>query len=323
MKLKYGEAIREALFRALENDPSVVLFGEDIQHNLYGYTGQLLQSFGEKRVRNTPLSEAAVVGTAIGAAMCGLRPIVDMTVTNFLYVAMDQIASMAAKTHYMYGGQFNVPLTLMASSLQGSQSGAQHSDRPHPLFMNLPGLKVVVPACPQDAYSLLRAAIVDKNPVMYFTDRTLFYTEEDVDLNRDVAIGQAAVLRKGTDITLIGISGGTRTALDTLPLLTERHISAEVVDVRSLVPLDMDTIKESVRKTGRVVIVDTANKTCSAASEISARLAEDLFSALRAPIGIVAHDDVPVPFGTILETQLLPTKDKVIRKVECILKYNE
>ena len=151
MKLKYGEAIREALFRELENDPSVVLFGEDIQHNLYGYTGQLLQSFWEKRVRNTPLSEAAVVGTAIGAAMCGLRPIVDMTVTNFLYVAMDQIASMAAKTHYMYGGQFNVPLTIMACSLQGSQSGAQHSDRPHPFFMNLPGLKVVVPACPQDA----------------------------------------------------------------------------------------------------------------------------------------------------------------------------
>lgn len=323
MKLTYGAAIREALFQELGHNPSVVLFGEDIQHNLYGYTGQLLQTFGEKRVINTPLSEAAVVGTAIGAAMCGLRPVVDLTVVNFLYVAMDQIANMAAKTHYMYNGQFNVPVTIMAASLHSSQSGAQHSDRPHPLFMNIAGLKVVAPACPQDAYSLLRAAIADDNPVMYFADRTLFYIEEDVDLDRRIAIGQAAVPLQGSDITIVGISSGTRIALDAVPKLIERRISAEIVDVKSLVPLDIETIKRSVRKTGRVVIVDTANKTCSAASEISSLLAEELFDALQAPIGIVAHDNVPVPFGKTLESVLLPTKEKVVHKVESIIQHKK
>ena len=278
MKITYGEAIREALFQELENDQSVVLFGEDIQHNLYGYTGNLLNIFGGKRIINMPLSEAANVGLAIGAAMCGLKTIIDLTNSNFLFVAMDQIVNMAAKTNYMYNGQFKLPLTIMCASFYNSTSAAQHSDRPHSIFMNVPGLKVVAPACPQDAYSLLRSAIVDKNPVIYFADRTLFHAKADLDTNCKIEIGQAAVLSEGSDITIVTISGCTKMALDILPDLKNKNISAEIIDVRSLVPLDKNTIKKSVQKTGRVVIADTSNKTCSAASEISSILAEDLFA---------------------------------------------
>lgn len=322
MEFTYGEAIREALYKELENNQSVVLFGEDIRHNLYGYTDNLFNRFGEKRIINTPLSEAAVVGTAIGAAMCGLTPIVDLTVTNFLYVAMDQIVNMAAKINYMYNGQFKLPLTIMVSALYNSSSAAQHSDRPHPAFMNTPGLKLVAPSCPQDAYSLLRSAIADENPVIYFSDRSLFYTKENVDENSNIKIGQASLLTEGKDITIVTISGCTQMALDLLPELNNNNIYAEIIDVRSLVPLDINTIKKSVSKTGRVVIADTANKSCSAASEISSILAEDLFSALKAPIGIVAYDNVPVPFAKKLETKIMPTKEKIFQKVINILKYH-
>ena len=321
MQISYGEAIREALFKELENDQSVVLFGEDIQHNLYGYTDKLVNIFGKKRIINIALSEAAVVGSAIGAAMCGLKTIVDLTVANFLFVAMDQIVNMAAKINYMNNGQFKLPLTIMCGAFYNCSNAAQHSDRPHPIFMNVPGLKIVAPSRPQDAYSLLRTAIIDENPVIYFADRTLFYTKEDVDINCKIEIGQAAVLTEGKDVTIITISGCAKMALEILPELKNNHISAEIIDVRSLVPLDINTIKKSVNKTGRVVIADTANRSCSAASEISSMLAEDLFSALKAPIGIVACDDVPVPFAKNLELQIMPSKEKIFQKVMNILQY--
>lgn len=315
MKLKYGEAIRQALQAELESDPKVVLMGQDVQHNIYGYTGELMRTFGSRRVRNTPISEAAVVGTAIGSAMCGLRPILDLTVANFLYIAMDQLASMAAKTRYMYDGQFKVPMTILVGTLYNTNSAAQHSDRPHPAIMNIPGLKAIAPASPQDAYSMLRSAVRDDNPVVCFMDRNLFYSEEDVDENRIVPLGKAALLSVGGGITIVSVGGATKIVLEALPELAEKGVSAEVIDVRSLAPLDFETISSSVKKTGRVVIVDTANRTCSAASEISARLAEKEFASLRAPIGIVAYDDVPVPFAKCLERQIMPTKDKVLSKV--------
>jgi acetoin:2,6-dichlorophenolindophenol oxidoreductase subunit beta len=323
MKMTYGKAIREALFIELQNDPSVVFFGEDLHHNLYGYTDNLVNVFGERRIINMPLSEASVVGSAIGAAMCGLKTIVDLTVANFLYVAMDQIVNMAAKTNYMYNGQFELPITIMCGTYYNCSNAAQHSDRPHSMFMNVPGLKIVAPTNPQDAYSLLRTSIADKNPVIYFSDRMLFYTEAEVDENCKIELGQAAVLKEGSDITIITISGCTKMALDTLPELDNNNISAEIIDIRTLVPLDKMTIKKSVQKTGRVVIVDTANKSCSAASEISSILAEDLFFALKAPIGIVAYDDVPVPFARNLELQIMPTKEKILNKVLMIMQYQK
>lgn len=323
MKMTYGNAIREALVKELENDQSVVFFGEDLYHNLYGYTDNLVNLFGEKRIINTPLSESAVVGSAIGAAMCGLKTIVDLTVANFLYVAMDQIVNMAAKTNYMYNGQFELPLTIMCGEFYNCSNAAQHSDRPHSMFMNVPGLKIVAPSNPQDAYSLLRTSIVDKNPVLYFSDRTLFYAETEVDENCKIEMGQASVLKEGKDITIITISGCTKMALDILPELNNNNISAEILDIRSLVPLDKNTIKKSVIKTGRVVIADTANKSCSVASEISSILAEDLFYALKAPIGIVAFEDVPVPFARNLEMQIMPTKEKILNKVIKVMQYQK
>ena len=315
MKLKYGEAIRQALHDELETDPKVVLMGQDIQHNIYGYTGDLLRTFGQRRVRNTPISEAAVVGTAIGSAMCGLRPIIDLTVANFLYIAMDQLASMAAKTRYMYDGQFKVPITVLVGTLYNTNSAAQHSDRPHPAIMNIPGLKAIAPSSPQDAYSMLRTAVRDDNPVICFMDRNLFYSEQIIDKDCVVELGRASLLAAGKDVTIISIGGTTRTVVELLPELAEKNISAEVIDVRSLTPLDIKTIAESVRKTGRAVVVDTANRTCSAASEISSRLAEMEFGYLRAPIGIVAYEDVPVPFAKCLERQIMPTKEKIMEKV--------
>lgn len=323
MEISYGEAIREALYHELENDQSVVLFGADIEHNLYGYTDNLTNVFGKKRVITMPLSEAAVVGTAIGAAMCGLKTIVDLTVANFLFVAMDQIVSMASKTNYMYNGQYKLPITIMCATLYNASNSAQHSDRPHSIFMNVPGLKIVAPTCPQDAYSLLRSSVSDNNPVLYFADRNLFYTKEDIDFNRKIEIGKATVLNEGADITIITISGCTKLALDILPELKKNNISAEIIDVRTLIPLDEETIKKSVQKTGRVVIADTANKTCSAASEISSILAEELFHALKAPIGIIAHDDIPVPFARNLELQILPTKEKLFQKIISTLQYQK
>jgi len=321
MKLKYGEAIREALDDALKNDDSTVLFGQDIQYNVYGYTGDLLNKYGAERVINVPLSEAAVVGTAIGASMCGLKLIVDLTVANFLYVAMDQLASIAAKNAYMYNGQFKTPITIMYSTFLNTSSAAQHSDRPHPMLMNIPGLKVLAPAGPQDAYSLLRSAIDDTNPVLYYTDRSLFYDEEEVDTEQVVPIGQASLLVHGDDVTIVTISGAKKLVLNILPELKKNGISAELIDVRSLVPLNIDAIKKSVIKTGRIVIVDTANRTCSAAGEISSRLAEDIFAHLKAPIGIVAHDDIPVPFANNLEHQIMPTREKVWGKIISVLKF--
>lgn len=321
--MTYGKAMREALWKELENDPTVVFFGEDLHHNVYGYTDNLVNVFGEKRIINMPISEASVVGAAIGAAMCGLKTIVDLTVANFLYVAMDQIVNMAAKTNYMYNGKFELPITIMCGEFYNCSNAAQHSDRPHSMFMNVPGLKIVAPTNPQDAYSLLRASIVDKNPVLYFSDRSLFYTETEVDEYAKIELGQASVLKEGNDITIITISGCTKLALDILPELSNSNISAEIIDIRTLVPLDKNTIMKSVIKTGRVVIADTANKSCSVASEISSILVEELFYALRAPIGIVAFDDIPVPFARNLEIEIMPTKEKLFSKILTIMQYEK
>lgn len=323
MELTYGEAIREALHTELEQNQNMVMLGEDIQHNLYGYTENLMDTFSTARIINTPLSEAAVMGTGIGAAMRGMRVVIDLTVSNFLYVAMDQIVNMAAKTIYMYDGQFKLPLTIMCSNMYNSSNGTQHSDRSHPMFMNVPGLKISVPSNPQDAYTLLREAINDDSPVMYFTDRSLFYGKENVDINLSSYFGSASVKTTGDDITIVAISGAVPKVLSTAEELKRNGISSDVIDVRTLVPLDKQAILNSVNKTGRVLIVDTAHKTASAASEISSIIAEEMFHALKAPIGIIAYEDVPIPFAKTLEEQLMPTEDKILRKALEIFNYKK
>ena len=312
MKMTYCSAIREALYKELEYDSNVILLGEDIEHDVYRYTGGLVEKFGRERARDIPLSEAAATGTAIGAAMTGLRPVLDLTMTSFLYVAADQIISMAAKTRYQYGGQYQVPLTIMAGATYGRNAAAQHSDRPHSMFMNVPGLKIIAPATVHDMYGMLRAAIRDNNPVICFEDRTLFPLEEEVDEDYVGKIGKANVIQQGTDITMVTVSGALQIALDAAQRLAEKGISCEVIDMCTLVPMDKETVIQSVQKTGKAVIIDIANKTCSAASEISAILAEEAFDYLTAPIQIVATKDVPVPFASCEEKQIFPTAEKVM-----------
>lgn len=323
MRLTYGMALRQALHDSLKSDPSTFLFGEDIQKNVYGYTGGLAEEFGEERVRNIPLSEAGAVGIACGAAMCGLRPILDLTIPNFLYVAMDQIANMAAKVHYMSNGAYSLPLTVLCTAMSGSGNAAQHSDRVHALFQNIHGLKIICPATPQDMYSMMREGIEDNSPVLCLADRFLFWTEEEVVLETGNSIGRSRQVTVGKDVTVVTVSSCLQMVKEILPDIEKAGIQAEVIDIRSVVPLDMEPILDSVKKTGRVVICDTAGRTGSAASEIAARLAQDAFYDLRAPIQIAAGEDSPVPFTKLLEEEVLVTKEKILQKIFLTLDHNK
>lgn len=318
-KMTYCEAIRNALFSEMKRDENVILMGEDVKYNMYRYCEGLSETFGNERVRDTPLSEAAVVGTGIGAALTGLRPIIDLTMTSFLYVAMDQIVSMASKMHYQYGGQYSVPITILVGSTYGRNAAAQHSDRPHSMFMNVPGLKIIAPSCPKDMYGLLKAAIRDNNPVICFEDRTLFPVTEDVPEDCVIPIGKAEIKREGKDISLIGISGCVDKAMEAAEMMSKEGISCEVIDVRTLVPLDKEAILNSVKKTKKAVIIDLAHKTCSAASEIAAILASEGFYFLEAPVGIVATPDILVPFSNVLESEMFPNAEKIVLEVKKVL----
>lgn len=318
-KMTYYQAVREALYDELENDDKVVLFGEDIRYNLYAYTYGLMDSFGKDRVIDVPLSEAAVMGTAIGAAMCGIRPVVDLTVSSFLYVAMDQIANMAAKTIYQYNGNYKIPLTIMASSAYGNSAGAQHSDRLHNLLMTIPGLKIITPSSPQDMYSLLREAIRDDSPVVCFQDKNCFYNEGDVDRCIKIPLGKANIVKSGDSISVICIQNTSNLAFEVAVELEQSGLSCEVIDVRSLVPFDYETIFDSVKKTGRVVVVDPANRSCSAAGHISSLISDKLFDYLKKPIRIVTSEDVPLPYAMELEYSLIPTKEKIREAVLSII----
>ena len=320
MILKYGEAIQRALYDALDYDEKVFFFGEDDKHNLYGYTEGLYNKFGPDRVRDIPLSEAGAVGIACGAAICGLRPILDLTTENFLYVAMDQICSIAAKTSYMYGGHYSVPITLFCSSMSIGGNAAQHSDRIHSLFMNVPGLKIICPSSPQDIYSMLRAAVEDDNPVLCFADRSLFWLEGNVDFKKKIPIGSAKIVHKGNDITVVSVSGCYK-YVEEIWQEKKNDISIEVIDVRTIVPLDFETIKKSVMKTGRLVICDTANRTGCLAGHISSLIAENAFEHLRAPIGIASCYDAPVPYAKVLEQEVLVSKMKILNEINKIYTY--
>lgn len=321
MKMTYGNALRQAIYDELKTDSTVFLFGEDIQKNLYGYTGGLVEEFGEDRILNIPLSEAGAMGIACGAAMCGLRPILDLTIPNFLYVAMDQITNMAAKVHYMSNGIYSLPLTIICSTMSGSGNAAQHSDRVHSLFQNVAGLKVICPATPQDMYSMLREAIRDNSPVLCLADRSLFWIEDEIELKIGKSISGSKKITTGKDVSVITVSSCLHMVKEILPDLEKANISAEIIDIRSVVPLDFEIILESVKKTGRVIICDTANRTGSVASEIAARLAQSAFYFLKEPIQIVASEDVPVPFAKVLENEVLVTKEKILSRITTAFNY--
>lgn len=316
-KLSYLQAIVEAQREEMRRDERVILMGEDIA--VYG-AQSLFDEFDEKRLRNTPISENSFVGVGVGAALTGLRPIVDLTIASFCYLASDQIINQAAKLRFMTGAQLSVPLVVRTSTFYNNRTAAQHADRPYPLFMNTPGLKVLAPSNAIDAKGLLKAAIRDDDPVVIFEDINLWGKKEEVPTDEDflVPIGKAAVRRQGGDVTIVSIAGCLPHALSAADALAKDGVEAEVIDLRTIVPLDKETILASVAKTGRLIIADNSHKVGSVASEIAAVVSEEGFESLKKPIQRVAAPQVHVPYNATLEKQLFVSKDRIIAAVRAI-----
>ncbi|MDQ0381092.1 alpha-ketoacid dehydrogenase subunit beta [Amycolatopsis thermophila] len=318
-QLGFLQAINRAQTEEMTRDERVVLMGQDLRANVFGAAAGALETFGPSRVRDLPLAEAGSIGVAAGAAMAGLRPVVDLTVASFVFGAMDQFVSQLAKARYMFGGQATLPVVVRAALYYHGGTAGHHADRPYPMFMNVPGLKIILPSTAPDLLGLLKSAIRDDNPVLCFEDANLWGRKGRGPLpeagDHLVPLGSAAVRQTGTDVTVIGIGLGCYLAVEAARALAGEGISVEVIDPRTLVPMDWPTILESVSRTGRCVVVDPANRTCSAASEIAARVAEDCFTDLRGPVVRVTTDDVHVPFSPALEKQIYPTQDKVIAAV--------
>ncbi len=309
-------AMREGLQEAMRDDPSVIVLGEDVERGVIGATSRLIREFGPERIRNTPISEAALVGSCVGAAAVGVRPVVDLMYSSFLYVAMDQVANQAAKLRYMSGGQVELPIVYFANTGPSGGSAAQHSEAPHPMLMNIAGVKVVMPSTPEDAKGLMIAAIRDPNPVVYLQDGMLAGVKDVVpEGSYVIPLGSADVKREGSDVTVVAVGVLVREALKVADELAGQGISVEVIDPRTLAPLDMDTIYASVRKTRRLVVADNARITCSLASEIVAAVSEAMFDVLAAPPGRVAMRDIPMPFAPELESIVTVSSTQIRRAI--------
>ena len=312
----YVAAIQEALAEEMRRDPRVFLIGEDVRIGVFPSTRGLHAEFGDKRVIDTPISELAVAGAGIGAAVTGLRPIVDLMFGAFLYLAFDQIANQAGAMRYMYGGQTKAPLVFMVQNGAGSSAGHHHSQAVHQFFMNMPQIKVILPSTPYDGKGLLKSAIRDDNPVLFLHSLALGGKRGDVPADEYlIPIGAADIKRAGNDVTICAVGPTVYTALSAAKTLAARGVEAEVIDLRSLSPWDKATVLESVAKTGRFVAVDESFPVCSAASEWCATVAEAAFHHLRAPVQRVANKDVPMPFSPVLEKAVLPSVAEVIEAV--------
>ena len=315
-EITFQKALDEAVAEEMRRDPRVFTMATD-------FTGDPVKEFGSARVRFTPISEAVLTGMGLGAAGCGFRPIVHWRMVTFSFVAMDQVVNQASKIRYMFGGQADFPVTYRCTTGGGIGLAAQHSQSPYSMWMHLAGLKIVLPSTPADAKGLLKSAIRDNNPVVSFEcSRLASVTGAVPDGDHTVPIGVAEVKRRGTDVTIVALAFYVQEALALAEELAQEGISVEVVDPRTLVPLDAETVRASVRKTGRVVIVDEAPATCSAASEIAALIAEDpdTFRALHAPIRRVCAVPVPVPYSPTLEQAALPQRDDIRTAVHEVLK---
>ena len=318
-------AIREALSDALARDPSVFLMGEDIATfgGCFGVTRGLLERYGPDRVRNTPISENSVVGVGVGAALMGLRPIVEIMFMDFITLAMDQLVNHAAKFHYMYDGQVCVPMVLRVAAGGGRGYGATHSQVFDAWLLSVPGIKVVAPAFPNDAKWLLRSAIEDNNPVVFIESKVLYsyadYVEDDAE---PIPLGKARVVRTGDDVTVVCYSRMVHQTLRAAELLAADGIAAEVVDLRTLYPLDIDTVLASVRKTRRVLVVEEGVKRWGVGAEISCRIHEECFSDLLAPVNRIGSIDIPIPCASTLEDMTLPTAKDIEAACRCMVANN-
>ena len=313
------QALNEAMRDEMRTDESVFIMGEDIQSGVYGASGGLFAEFGGDRVRDCPLSENAFMGAAVGAAAVGMRPIVESSFC-FMWVAMDSLVSQASKMRYMFGGQVDLPIVYRAAMYYDGSMAAHHSDRSYPIFMHIPGFKVVFPSNAYDGKGLLKTAIRDNDPVVFCEDRTILGARALVpEEEYAIPFGVADIKREGTDVTIVAIGGMVPRALEAANALEQEGVSAEIVDPRTLVPLDKQTILDSVAKTGRLVTVDMAHKTCSAASEIASIVAMEGFWSLQAPVQRMGAANVHIPFSPALEPLCYPTAETIAQAARATL----
>lgn len=319
-ELTFSEAIREAMCEEMRSDPNVFLMGEDVGifNGVWGVSNGMLEEFGPERVRDTAISEIAIIGSALGAAMSGMRPIAEIMFGDFLMCAGDQLVNQVAKARFMSGGKANVPLTIRVTSGAPGSAAAQHSQSPESWFMNVPGLKIVVPATPADAKGLLKTALRGQDPVLFFEHKMLYGLKGPVpeDTEFSVPFGQANILRSGSDVTIIGVGIMVQKALQAAEKLAAEGIDAEVIDPRTLVPLDAQSLIDSVAKTGRVVIAHEAHVRSGPGAEIAAVLAERAIEYLDGPILRIGAKNVPLPYSPELEQSVLPGVEDVVRAVK-------
>ncbi|NQT89347.1 alpha-ketoacid dehydrogenase subunit beta [bacterium] len=321
-ELTYADAVRAALVEEMERDERVILLGEDIAEygGAFRVTRGLVHDFGAERVINTPISENSFVGAAVGAALTGLRPVVEIMFMDFITLAMDQLVNHAAKLHYIYGGQVRVPLVIRTPSGAGRGYGASHSQSLEAWFVHTPGIKVVAPATAADARGLLKAAIRDDNPVLVLENKLLYSRRGPVpDDEGIVPIGKARIARSGSDVTLIAYSRMTSLALEAAEAMEAEGISCEVLDLRTLSPLDEEAILESVARTRRAVIVEEDTRRAGVGAEVAAVLADQGFDSLDSPVRRVAAADTPIPCCPVLEEAVLPSVAKIIDAVESLI----
>lgn len=322
-EILYRDAICEALDEEMERDDSVLLLGEDIAFiggNFKTSVG-LLEKYGDLRVKDTPISEAGFVGMGTGMALTGLRPVVELMFSDFLLVAADQIINNAAKIRYMSGGQVHVPMVIRTPIGAGRSSAAQHSQSMQALVSHFPGMKVVVPSTAQEAKGLLKTAIRDSDPVIFFEHKMEYTNKYMIDDEVEpIPFGKANIARSGSDITIVATSSQVMKSLKAAEALEKEGISAEVIDLRTIVPLDREAIIESVKKTGRLLIIDEAYEFCGIGAEIGASVMDDVFYYLEAPIGRIGTPNVPIPFSPALEFPIIPSVEKTIAKVKSMMK---
>lgn len=317
-RMRFIQAINQALMEEMERDEKVILIGEDVEASIFGDTRGLLEKFGPDRVRNTPISEQALTGIAVGAAACGYRIVLHMMFSNFVYTGFDAIANQMAKLRLMTGGQITLPITVIANYGAGRSTAAQHSDTPFSTLMNLAGVEVVAPSSPGNAKGLMKSAIRSNNPTFFLEPGgrggdTGEVPEGDV----MTPLGRAAIAREGSDVTLITMGSMARMTLQTANRIEkDLDLSAEVLDLQSLVPLDEDAILAAAARTGRVIIVEESRDTCSAASHISAILADKGFSSLKAPVRRITVPDTAMPYAPSVELPLMPNPDRIIDAVK-------
>lgn len=318
-RITMREAISQALWEEMERDERVFIMGEEVGvwGGTYAVTKGFYDHFGADRIRDTPISEAAIIGAGIGAAMTGLRPVTELMTINFAFSAFDHIVNEAAKFHYMFGGQFKVPMVIRTVGGGGRQLGATHSQTPDAIFAHFPGLKVVAPGTPEDAKGLLKSAIRSDDPIFFIEHATLYQTRGEVpDGDYTVPIGVSKIQRPGKDVTIVTYSKMLETSLRAADQLSKEGIEAEIVDLRTLRPLDMGPVIESFKKTNRAVVVEEGWKSFGIGSEIAARIYEEAFDYLDAPVQRVAQKEVPLPYNRTLEQMALPQVEDVIKAVK-------